>query len=61
LVIEKDNLHRLGAERLARTIRDYWRAKAYRGVLVWIEPIYFDGGRLYVVKSNLVGGMPPDD
>jgi hypothetical protein len=52
-----DALSASGAERLKRTIRDFWKARGFRDVLV--ERYEIDGlpGN-WGVRSNLVNGRP---
>lgn len=57
-----DSFTREGADKLARSIRDYW-ARRGRAVNVWIEPgeAYTNAlrtGTWFVVRSDLVDGRP---
>ena len=51
-----DFLTREGAETLARRIRLYWRNRAS----VWVEAAgrKIDGQSVFVVRSDLVNGVP---
>jgi hypothetical protein len=58
---------RSGAERRARRLDDYWHARGHMTVQHWAEPQSgknipkLVGRRLWVVRSNLVNGMPPGE
>lgn len=47
-----------GAYELVRRIRDAWRMAGW-DILVWVEPsTRFDGRKEWVVRSDLVNGLP---
>jgi|TARA_Y100000310_G_scaffold304804_1_gene344330 hypothetical protein len=48
------------AEELATRIEEYWHEKGYPNVLVWAEQEWFGKSKVFVIKSNLVNGLPPD-
>ena len=61
-----DTTTREGAEALAARLTRYWHAKGYTQVRHWAEhqrvrtaeaPLF--GHAIWVVRSNLVGGLPP--
>jgi hypothetical protein len=52
-----DTLSRKGAEELASRIIDYWYRQGY-DVTVDILPDALFGDRIWVVRSNMVNGMP---
>lgn len=53
-----DFLDRAGAQAIAASINDYWRARGH--LTVRAEPYELpDFRRVYGVRSNLVGGLPP--
>lgn len=47
------------AARLAGRIETFWRAKGYQGVKAWIINTSRQGLPYYVVRTNLVNGIPP--
>jgi len=56
----KDLFTQRGATRLAREIEQRWLDIGEPDVECRVEPvIIFNGQRLYVVRSNLVNGLPP--
>ena len=52
-----DSFTRTRAERLARTIRDYWAGRGYV-VAAWTFPIEGQEN-MHGVRSNLKAGKPP--
>lgn len=59
----RDGFTKAGAEKLAAQIRAYWGRRG-RAAEVWVEPAgeYVDSlrtGTWYVVRSNLINGLPP--
>ena len=54
----RDWFGRDGAQVLADEIELRWRQLGHTTVEVWVEPMDVHGGG-YMVRSNLVGGMPP--
>lgn len=60
---EEDLFTQHGAERLAVTIERQWAQAGHAGVKCRIEPMSVKargrGTRIYVVRSNLVNGLPP--
>ena len=48
------------AERCARRIEAYWAGRGHVTVCCRVDTISGDGkGDVYVIRSNLVGGLPP--
>jgi hypothetical protein len=45
------------AKTQADRIMDYWHGKGHRHVRAWVQYVPKDG---YAVRSNLIGGLPPD-
>lgn len=48
-----------GARALAGRIQEFWRALGYKGAAAWTEPGVRGEKSYYVVRSNLVCGIPP--
>lgn len=48
------------AEQLARRLEAYWKSKGSTAVLTRVEPYRFGRDNLFVVRSNLINGCPPD-
>ena len=52
-----------GAERFAALIQERWHECGHKDVRAWAEGVTLNGGPkgdiIYVVRSNLVGGLPP--
>jgi len=62
----RDSTSKTGAEQNAEDIRNFWHSRGHHGVRVWIEPVQIKsngrgngGGQIWVVRTNLVRGMPP--
>lgn len=55
-----DNLKEFGAHRLAANIRAYWASEGYATPAVRVEQISSTNNKdaYYVVRSDMVGGMP---
>lgn len=61
-----DTTSREGAQRNADDIIDFWHSRGYHKVSAWVEPVQLrsndrgnGGGQIWVVRTNLVRGMPP--
>lgn len=54
--LEADSMNKDGAHRLAGRIRDYWFSRGYEKIDVWVLS---EDGYVYVVRSNMVYGVPP--
>lgn len=56
-----DYSSRAGAEQLAEQLTAFWHARGYRQVQFWVEPLHEPRCRhiTYVVRGNLVRGLPP--
>lgn len=57
-----DTLHYEGASRLAVRITQYWNERGYPGIRTKVEEIpgaIYDSHTIYVVRSNMIGGLPP--
>ena len=55
--IPNDNLKLAGAVQLANRIEAFWQAKK-RTVLVRVECVELGSDGYYVVRSDMVGGLP---
>lgn len=57
--MSSDRLTKTGANRLANTIREYWANLGYEvGVEVVQERVGSGEGSAYVVRTDLVNGLP---
>jgi hypothetical protein len=59
---EADSLTKAGAQHTAARLQAYWHAQGHKTVRHWVE--HASGTRggghgIYVVRSNLVRGLPP--
>lgn len=49
------------AESLSKRIEDYWHKEGHPQVKIWpVSENALGFGEIWVVRSNLVRGMPPD-
>lgn len=57
---KKDYLgsHR-SSSHLVRNIEHFWKRKGAHTVRAWVEIIDYGKSNVYVVRSNLVNGLPP--
>lgn len=62
----RDSTSRMGAEQNAEDIRNFWYSRGCYQVSVWVERMQIGsngrgnrGGEIWVVRTNLVRGMPP--
>ncbi len=63
-----DWLTRPNAEDLASRIEQYWKLRGYYGIRTWVEPFEWKGmgkrrhgEKLWAVRSNMIGGLPPKE
>lgn len=54
-----DSLTEGGAKALAAKVRSYWRERGHANVRLTVEPDPVVTS-VFVVRSNLVGGKPPE-
>jgi len=55
-----DTLTRADAEQLAERLNAYWHGHGYPAARHWVETANIAGrGDVFVVRSNLVDGVPP--
>jgi hypothetical protein len=53
----RDTLSRTGAEELKARIEDYWHSRGF-AVTVDIAPDALFGDRIWVVRSDMINGLP---
>lgn len=59
--LPNDTLTPRGAQALADRIRNFWLAQGYSGIQTWVEQIpgIMYGQTCYIVRTNMVRGVPP--
>jgi hypothetical protein len=57
----EETLTREGAQRLAADIENYWVGRGYRGLQMEVAVFkdYHDHHPMFMVRSNMVNGLPP--
>jgi hypothetical protein len=56
---QRDWSSKPGAEALAADIRRFWASFGYADIVVWVEAKRGGKDPLWIVRSRLLGGLPP--